>query len=101
MTAGDEIQIIVNTFDKENPWTAPAGELTIKASFKAAAEEEAPSGDATGDGEVNILDAMRIAQYANEAITADDLNLDACDMNNDGDVNILDAMLIAQMANQG
>ena len=97
---GDEIRIMVNTYNPADEWNNPAGELTIKASFEAAAEETVV-GDATGDGQVNILDAMRIAQYANEAIGADTLALDACDMNGDGDVNILDAMLVAQMANQG
>ena len=32
--AGDELQIIVNTYDPANPWAAPAGTLTITAAFE-------------------------------------------------------------------
>ena len=35
VAAGDELQIMVNTYDPENPWTAPAGELTFYAYFVA------------------------------------------------------------------
>lgn len=33
VAAGDEIQLIVNTYDPEAPWAAPAGQLTIKAEL--------------------------------------------------------------------
>ena len=36
--AGDEIQVIVNTYDPENMWTAPAGSITFTAEFVEAAE---------------------------------------------------------------
>ena len=32
--AGDEIQIIVNTFDPENMWAAPEGTVTVTAAFE-------------------------------------------------------------------
>ena len=33
---GDELQIYVNTYDAENPWTAPAGSVSIDIAFEAA-----------------------------------------------------------------
>ena len=39
-TAGDEIQIIVNTFNPADPWNAPAGSVEVSVSVKAGTEEE-------------------------------------------------------------
>ena len=33
VAAGDEIQVIANTYDPANPWTAPAGDLYVTANF--------------------------------------------------------------------
>lgn len=33
VAAGNEIQIIVNTYDVENPWTAPAGDITVNLAY--------------------------------------------------------------------
>ena len=41
VAAGDELQIMVCTYDAANPWAAPAGTVTVNASYKAA-EEPAP-----------------------------------------------------------
>lgn len=53
-------------------------------------------GDANGDGTVNYLDAMLIAQYYVGDIPEDALHLSASDVNKDGTVNYLDAMMVAQ-----
>ena len=53
-------------------------------------------GDANGDGTVNYLDAMLIAQYYVGDIGDEDLDLSAADVNGDGVVNYLDAMMVAQ-----
>lgn len=53
-------------------------------------------GDANGDGVVNYLDAMLIAQYYVGDIADADLDLIAADVNGDGVVNYLDAMMVAQ-----
>ena len=58
--------------------------------------EQVLMGDANGDGTVNYLDAMLIAQYYVGDIEDTDLNLDATDVNDDGIVNYLDAMMVAQ-----
>jgi len=36
VTSGDELQIMVNTYDPANMWTAPAGEIVLTASFAPA-----------------------------------------------------------------
>ena len=53
-------------------------------------------GDASGDGLVNIIDAMFIAQYTVSLRTIEGDCLLAADATSDGTVNILDAMHIAQ-----
>ena len=53
-------------------------------------------GDVNGDGKVNYLDAMLIAQYYVGDITAEDLDATVADVNGDGKINYLDAMLVAQ-----
>ena len=62
--------------------------------------EEDPNGarvgDVNGDGVVNYLDAMMIAQYYVGDIGEEDMNLTAADVNGDGVVNYLDAMMVAQ-----
>lgn len=47
VTAGDKIQLIVNTYDPENPHAAPAGTLVINAAF-AEPEPEQPEFEITG-----------------------------------------------------
>jgi hypothetical protein len=54
-------------------------------------------GDVTGEGAVNIVDAMYIAQYTVGNRPSSDLNMGNADVNNcDGNVDIVDAMFIAQ-----
>ena len=38
VSAGDEIQLIVATYNADEPWAPPAGEVTVTASFKLALE---------------------------------------------------------------
>lgn len=40
VAAGDEIMIIANTYDAENPWTAPAGDISVNIAYDAP---EAPA----------------------------------------------------------
>lgn len=54
------------------------------------------AGDANGDGIINYLDAMLIAQYYVGDIGDEDLDMNAADVNGDGVVNYLDAMMVAQ-----
>ena len=56
-------------------------------------------GDASGDGVINIADAMLILRYTNEQITLEDRFVQCSDVNGDGVTNIGDAMLILRLAN--
>lgn len=38
VTAGDEISIIVNTYDSANPYTAPAGTVNVRVQYKPGTE---------------------------------------------------------------
>ena len=96
VSAGDVLQIRVNSYDPKNPEKAPAAELVLNASF--AKKPEAPAdfilGDVNGDTFVNSIDATMVLRYYVSLLTADKLNLDAADVNGDTLINSIDAMLI-------
>ena len=56
---GDEIQLIVNTYDPENPWGAPAGKLVVTAAFEEASYVV---GDLDGVDGVTEDDAVYLLQ---------------------------------------
>lgn len=68
---------------------------TLQAT-KVGGAEPTLLGDVNGDGAINYLDAMLIAQYYVGDITEEGLDVSAADVNGDGVVNYLDAMLVAQ-----
>ena len=64
------------------------------------AEPQVTVGDINGDGEVDIIDAGIIVQYANGINTnLSEKQLQAADVNCDGEVDIIDAGIIVQYAN--
>ena len=95
VTAGDVIEIIVNTYVPEN-FAHPAGELTITLEFNAA-EADVLMGDVNGDGKVDTTDAKLIMQLDLGIITEADLNVAAADVNGDGKIDTTDAKLIMQL----
>ena len=58
------------------------------------------AGDANGDGEVNVLDAVRIGKYWRDTCNGggdyvwDDGQMDGADLNNDCEINVLDAVIV-------
>lgn len=94
VAAGDKILLCLLTYDEN--WDCVGGQLTVTAEFVSSSGGEVTMGDANGDGAINYLDAMLVAQYYVGDITDADLNLNAADVNGDGQVNYLDAMMIAQ-----
>ncbi len=52
-------------------------------------------GDVNGDGYVDIVDAMQVAQYA-AGFNIPNFNPDLADVNYDGSINIVDALMIAE-----
>ena len=57
-------------------------------------------GDVNSDGTVDIFDAQALFQYVNEVITADELNLEACDFDGNGEKDIFDAQTLFQYVNE-
>ena len=55
--------------------------------------DEDLSTDVNGDGEVNILDLVRVASYFGEPVSDEN---SAADVNGDGKINILDLVRITQ-----
>lgn len=51
-------------------------------------------GDNDGDGEITILDLLRIQKYLLKAITFTDAQIEASDINGDGVVDVLDLLLV-------
>ena len=98
VSAGDVLQIRVNSYDPKNPGKAPAAELTVDASF--AGKPDAPAdfllGDVNGDTYVNSVDAMMVLQYYVGFLPAEKLIVAAADVNGDELTNSIDAMLILQ-----
>lgn len=81
-----------------------AGDVTKITSEQAAALRAALSnvldsmtvlGDKNGDGVLNVLDVMCLAQY----VVGSASNIDDADVNGDGEVNLLDVMYLAQVVN--
>lgn len=81
-----------------------AGDVTKITSEQATALQAALNnvmdsmkvlGDKNGDGVLNVLDVMCMAQY----VVGSASNIDDPDVNNDGQVNLLDVMYLAQVVN--
>ena len=83
---------------KVNPWGA---ELTsLKLDNITPAEPQVMLGDVDDSGEVDIIDAGIVVQYANGINTnLSEKQLQAADVNGDGEVDIIDAGMIVQYAN--
>ncbi len=56
-----------------------------------------PSGDVSGDGEINVVDALFVARHV-VGLSVSDFDASAADVNCDGEVNIVDALFIARKA---
>ncbi len=75
---------------------APSGEIALPLKVRVTAVPGLMEGDASMDGQTNIVDAMFIAQQTVGLRTLDAYEIECADTNDDGEVNIVDAMLIAQ-----
>ncbi|MGN1457450.1 MAG: leucine-rich repeat protein, partial [Acutalibacteraceae bacterium] len=69
---------------------------TTHFSVYAVVPNTTLKGDVTGDGEVNVADALMIARYDAGLVTFDDSQLASADVTGDGKVNIADALMIAR-----
>jgi regulator of RNase E activity RraA len=89
-----QINVTLDSSHNENGQVVP---ITIQNANATINIFDFVYGDANGDGVVNLLDAMRIAQWYNGwDVEICEISADA---NGDGVVNLLDAMRIAQWYN--
>lgn len=58
VTAGDEIQILVNTFNPEDVWTAPAGSVSFNLAYKAFAR--LATSDLSLDADIKLVTNFEI-----------------------------------------
>ena len=73
---------------------------SLKLENITPAKPQVTLGDVNDDGEVDIIDAGIIVQYANDINTnLSEKQLQAADVNGDGEVDIIDAGMIVQFAN--
>ncbi len=85
------LTLVVSSFTDANG-------IPIPNSIKSGKVNVLPvqKGDVNGDGTINIIDALFIAQYTVGLRTLSAQQLAAADVNGDGIVNIIDALFIAQ-----
>ena len=81
--AGDTLQCTTN-------------ETSVPVEVRVLSIPGLMEGDASMDGNANIIDAMFIAQYTVGLRELDEYELQCADTNDDGRVNIIDAMHMAQ-----
>lgn len=86
---GDVIVIFVSTYDPNDWFYGPAGEVTMSFSFKSAVVP----GDVDGDGIVGIVDLMKLANFF--AGKGSEINVENADVDGDGEVTIRDLMRLA------
>ena len=67
----------------------------LQAALNTTMNAMSVVGDKNGDGVLDVLDVMTLAQYVVGSIT----EIDDPDVNNDGAVNVLDVMYLAQVVN--
>ncbi|MGN0620725.1 MAG: leucine-rich repeat protein, partial [Porcipelethomonas sp.] len=81
-------------------WDSTAHEYAIKYNREFVSldgEPETKQGDVSGDGEIDVFDAIQVAQYTvgKKSLTAQQLL--AADMNGDSAIDVFDAIIIAKM----
>ena len=78
-----EDTIVSDSFGNEVPSYGQNGQVSIGAL-----------GDVNGDGELNVLDAVLMVNFALYIEEPNDLQFWASDLNSDGSINVLDVVLL-------
>ena len=98
VSAGDEIAFIVSTYDPENPWNAPAGEVTFTLTEGSGEQEtetvEVALGDVNMDGAIDQFDYILIKRAYFETIELNDAQKELADVNADGVIDQFDYILV-------
>jgi len=82
--------------DAEDTVQCTTNETSLSVGVRVLSIPGLMEGDASMDGNANIIDAMFIAQYTVGLRELDEYELQCADTNDDGHVNIIDAMHMAQ-----
>ena len=93
---GDQLANFNNWIDEDNTTTypvSPGNSIIIPIDLPDPPYKSV--GDVNSDGEIDIVDALLIAQYY-VGLDPSDFNSAAADTNYDGNIDIVDALLIAQ-----
>ena len=86
------LRFMINTED------SPSGDKYSMDVFGFNIKSAPKTGDANGDGEINVLDAANIQKYTASKTELTQAQLNAADVNGDGSVDILDAAQIQKFA---
>lgn len=86
------LRFMINTED------SPSGDKYSMGVFGFNIKSAPKTGDANGDGEINVLDAANIQKYTASKAELTQAQLNAADVNGDGSVDILDAAQIQKFA---
>ena len=73
-----------------------AHQYAVEKNFSYVLIDGPKTGDANGDGMVDILDSTEIQKFAAEMIELTDEQFELADINNDGFVDVIDALLVQE-----
>ena len=90
-----KVEVLQVTNKTEDLTAGAAASATVTVKEEVIYDE----GDVTGDGKINLLDALCILRHYNGEITLTDSQLEAADTNSDEKVNLADALQILRYYN--
>lgn len=96
--AGDEIQIVVNTYDPENPWALTVGSVEFSVAYDNGGEDtvEIALGDVNMDGKIDQYDYVLVKRAYFNTYTLTEAQAAVADATGDGKVDTYDYLLIAR-----
>ena len=95
--AGDEIQIVVNTYDPENPWGLTVGSVEFSVAYDNGEDTvEIALGDVNMDGKIDQYDYVLVKRAYFNTYTLTEAQAAVADATGDGKVDTYDYLLIAR-----
>ncbi len=96
--AGDEIQIVVNTYDPENMWGLTVGSVDFSVAYDNGGEDtvEIALGDVNMDGVIDQYDYVLVKRAYFGTYTLSDAQFKLADANGDGKIDPYDYLLVAR-----
>ncbi|MBO5914006.1 MAG: hypothetical protein J6Q72_01535 [Clostridia bacterium] len=95
--AGDEIQIVVNTYDPENPWGLTVGSVEFSVAYDNGEDTvEIALGDVNMDGKIDQYDYVLVKRAYFNTYTLSEAQAAVADATGDGKVDTYDYLLIAR-----